>query len=213
MSVISARLAEKFEVSRATVSETIHRLMADGYAVQNDDKSVALTSAGRELTEKVLRRHRLAERLLFDLLGFDWIGAHEQAHALEHGMSDEVAQSISARLGHPLTCPHGNPIPGNASSGYTFLQEQRAFRLSEGHPGQEVTVVLISELVEDESEFLRRLSDTDIHPQAVLHVVDSAPASDFIFETAGQMRSIPSALARKIWVKNDQPGSVDGSLN
>src|SRR5947209_17299676 len=97
--VIGARLADRFRVSRATVTETVRRLVADGYATQREDKSIELTPAGRQLTEQVLRRHRLAERLLFDMLGMDWVSAHEQAHTLEHGMTDEVAQRISEQLG------------------------------------------------------------------------------------------------------------------
>jgi DtxR family Mn-dependent transcriptional regulator len=198
--VIGARLAEKFRVSRATVTETVKRLVADGYAVQREDKSIGLTPKGRKLTEEVLRRHRLAERLLFDLLGMDWISAHEQAHALEHAMTEEVAQRISEQLGHPLTCPHGNPIPGNAPSGMAFLQEQHAFRLSDAALGQSVRVVLISEVVEDESEVLRRLSDKKIHPRARLRVVETDPTSAVVFETDGQVRSVPRELASRIWV-------------
>jgi len=128
--VIGARLAEKFRVSRATAGETIHRLVADGYIVQHDDKSVALTTEGQELTERVLRRHRLAERLLFDVLGMDWVSAHEQAHALEHWISPEVEERISALLGQPATCPHGNPIPGSAPRTKDFLRAHQAVRLS-----------------------------------------------------------------------------------
>src|ERR1051326_5293834 len=96
--VIGARLADKFRVSRATVTETIRRLVADGYVHQEADKSVTLTPLGREVTEQALRRHRLAERLLFDVLGMDWVSAHEQAHALEHWISGEVEQRISTLL-------------------------------------------------------------------------------------------------------------------
>jgi DtxR family Mn-dependent transcriptional regulator len=209
--VIGARLADKFQVSRATVTETIKRLVADGYAQQREDKSVILTSEGRVLTEGVLRRHRLAERLLFDLLGMDWIAAHEQAHTLEHAMSEELAQRISEQLGHPLTCPHGNPIPGNASSGTTFLQEQGAFRLSEAREGQHVRVVLISEVVEDESEVLRRLGDKKIHPQARLTVLQTDSAPGVEFEIGGQSRSVPRDLASKIWVADDD--FTDGDVS
>lgn len=198
--VIGARLAQKFGVSRATVSETIKRLVADGYVVQHEDHSITLTPAGRELTEKVLRRHRLAERLLFDLLGMDWISAHEEAHTLEHGMSDALEQHISERLGHPRTCPHGNPIPGNATSGEAFLREQGAFRLSTARQGQEVQVVLISEVVEDETEVLRRLSEIGIQPTSLLTIVEADPASAVVFQVNGRIRSVPRDLASKIWV-------------
>jgi len=201
-SVIGARLADKFRVSRATVTETIHRLIADGYVVQRDNKSVLLTPEGQALTEQVLRRHRLAERLLFDLLGMDWISSHEQAHTLEHGMTEELAQRISERLGHPLTCPHGNPIPGNASSGMAFLREQGAFRLSEAAVDQPVCVVLISEVVEDETEVLRRLTDKGIHPRASLRIVES-DSDAIVFDTKNGVRSVTLELASKIWVRAD----------
>src|SRR5579872_1704408 len=205
--VIGARLAEKFRVSRATVTETIRRLVAGGYAVQHANKTIDLTPSGRALTEEVLRRHRLAERLLFDLLGMDWISAHEQAHTLEHSMSEEVAQRISEQLGHPLTCPHGNPIPGNTSSGLAFLREQQAIRLSDTVAGDTVRVVLISEVVEDESEVLRRLADKGIHPGARLSLVLDQCEPTVSFETAAGRRSLPRDLAAKIWVAREEGGS------
>lgn len=206
--VIGARLAEKFAVSRPTVSETIKRLVADGYVEQAADKSVVLTPAGRELTEHVLRRHRLAERLLFDVLGMDWISAHEHAHALEHWISAEVEQRISTLLGHPTTCPHGNPIPGNASSGEAFLREQHAFRLAAATKGQPVRVILISELVEDESDTLRRLNDKHVHPRSELQVLENDPTSSVVFEAHGEVHSVPHDLATKIWVAARDDGSA-----
>lgn len=209
--VIGARLAEKFRVSRPTVTETIRRLVSDGYVVQHGDKSVTLTPTGRELTEQVLRRHRLAERLLFDVLGMDWIAAHEHAHELEHSMSSELERQISQRLGHPSTCPHGNPIPGNATSGVAFLKEQQAFRLSDARPGQTVRVVLISEVVEDETEVLRRLSDTGIHPRALVTILDPDSTSAVVFEARNQVRTMPHDLASKIWVADHAPAENGGA--
>jgi len=198
--VIGARLAEKFRVSRATAGETIRRLVAEGYVVQRDDKSVTLTPEGTALTEGVLRRHRLAERLLFDVLGMDWVSAHEQAHALEHWISPEVEERISTLLGRPATCPHGNPIPGNATSGMAYLREQGAFRLADEPQGKTVQVVLISEVVEDESEVLRRLSHKGVQPGSQLTVVEADPTSAIVFDVEGQIRSVPRDLAGKIWV-------------
>lgn len=202
--VIGARLADKFQVARPTVTETIKRLIADGYVSQRADKSVELTAQGQTMTEQVLRRHRLAERLLFDLVGLDWISSHEQAHTLEHGMSDELARQISERLGDPVTCPHGNPIPGNASSGMTFLREQRAFRLEDAEAGQHVRVVLISEVVEDESEVLRKLSDKKLRPGARLTLRTQGSSATVAFDVDGHERSVARDLAAKIWVALDE---------
>jgi DtxR family Mn-dependent transcriptional regulator len=201
--VIAARLAEKFGVSRPTVSETLKRLAVDGYVEQGPGRRLTLTEEGRVLTEGVLRRHRLAERLLFDLLGMDWISAHEQAHALEHWLSPEVEERISTILGHPQTCPHGNPIPGNASSAETYLREQRALRLSEAPPGATVRVVLISEVVEDETEVLRRLSNTGIHPRSRLTIREIGPDGAVVYEASGEVHEVSGDLAPRIWVAAD----------
>jgi DtxR family Mn-dependent transcriptional regulator len=109
-----------------------------------------------------------------------------------------VEERISTLLGHPATCPHGNPIPGNAASGAAYLREREAFRLADGAPGQTVEVVLISEVVEDESEVLRRLSDKGVHPRSQVTVTESG--SEVRFEVGGQVQSLPRDLASKIWV-------------
>jgi DtxR family Mn-dependent transcriptional regulator len=198
--VISARLADKFNVSRPTVTETVRRLVTNGYAVLNEDKTIGLTPLGREVTENVLRRHRLAERMLFELLGMDWIEAHEQAHTIEHGMTDELAARISERLGHPLTCPHGNPIPGNASSGLAFLKERQAFRLTDARVGDVVDVVLISEVVEDESRVLREVGEVGLHPRARLTILPGGANGEVRFEVKDEERSLRGDLASKLWV-------------
>ena len=208
--VIGARLADKFGVSRPTVTETVRRLISHGYAVQNEDKTIELTPRGREVTEDVLRRHRLAERMLFDLLGMDWIQAHEQAHAIEHGMTEELAQRISEQLNHPLTCPHGDPIPGNTTSGLAFLRERKAFRLSDAEPGEPVEIVLISEVVEDESAVLQQVGEVGLHPRAKLTVLESNPEEGVVFQLKDARRSVPYELASKLWVTSDQSAS-DGA--
>ena len=207
--VIGARLAEKFRVSRGTAGETVKRLISEGYAVQHSNKSVSLTPSGQEMTEHILRRHRLAERLLFDVLGMDSISAHEQAHALEHWMSQEVEDRISTLLGHPRTCPHGNPIPGNATSGPAFLQEQNAFRLSEAATGQVVQVLLISEVVEDESDVLRRLSQIGVYPTARVTILEAVPGEALVVRVRDQACSIGADLATKIWVQTSAPEEED----
>lgn len=113
LEVIQARIAERLAVSRPAVSEMIRRLTADGLVTV--DEGIRLTIRGLALAESVVRRHRLAERFLTDILGLSWADAHLEAGKWEHVLSESVEAAINRILGDPTTCPHGNPIPG---SGY-----------------------------------------------------------------------------------------------
>ena len=110
--VIQARVAERLNVSRPSVSEMIRRMENEGLIKVNDGK-ISLTPQGEVLAERVVRRHRLAERFLTDVLGLSWAQAHHEAGKWEHVLSDDVEEAISKMLGNPTTCPHGNPIPGS----------------------------------------------------------------------------------------------------
>jgi DtxR family Mn-dependent transcriptional regulator len=109
--VIQARIAERLNVSRPAVSEMIKKLETEGL-ITNDGR-ITLTSAGHVLAERVVRRHRLAERFLTDVLNLPWAEAHHEAGKWEHVMSDSVEAALDEFLGSPTTCPHGNPIPGS----------------------------------------------------------------------------------------------------
>jgi DtxR family Mn-dependent transcriptional regulator len=109
--VIQARIAERLQVSRPAVSEMMRRLEAEGLI--ETGKSIRLTAAGQALATKVVRRHRLAERFLTDILELSWAEAHHEAGKWEHVMSESVEQAMDRLLGSPTTCPHGNPIPGS----------------------------------------------------------------------------------------------------
>jgi DtxR family transcriptional regulator, Mn-dependent transcriptional regulator len=112
LEVIQARVAERLQVSRPAVSEMIRRMETAGLVVL--DRTIQLTDAGHALAEQVVRRHRLAERFLTDILGMSWAAAHHEAGKWEHIMSSEVEAAFVRVLGEPTTCPHGNPIPGSA---------------------------------------------------------------------------------------------------
>src|SRR5215207_6587342 len=109
--VIQARIAERLEISRPAVSEMIRRLDGAGL-VTIEGGSIRLTTAGNTLAEQVVRRHRLAERFLTDILQLSWADAHTEAGKWEHIISEPVEAAIIRVLGNPTTCPHGNPIPG-----------------------------------------------------------------------------------------------------
>jgi DtxR family Mn-dependent transcriptional regulator len=111
IAVIQARIAERLEVSRPAVSEMIRRLEAAGLATTKGTR-IGLTRAGRRLAEQVVRRHRLAERFLTDILKVSWAEAHAEAEKWSNVISDRVEEAMTNLLGDPTTCPHGNPIPG-----------------------------------------------------------------------------------------------------
>ena len=109
--VIQARIADRLEVSRPAVSEMMRRMEHEGL-IAIDGASITLTSSGLSLAERVVRRHRLAERFLTDVLGLSWAQAHDEAGKWEHVISAPVEAALDRVLGEPTTCPHGNPIPG-----------------------------------------------------------------------------------------------------
>src|SRR5436305_10277850 len=110
--VIGARLAEKFRVAPPTVTEMLKRLVRDGYVEMDNRRQVTLTEAGNQAAEAVLRRHRLTERFLVDMLGMQWHQVHEEACRIEHSMSGTFEARVISRLNNPTTCPDGNPIAG-----------------------------------------------------------------------------------------------------
>lgn len=109
--VIQARIADRLQVSRPAVSEMMRRLEHERLITM--DGGIRLTDSGHALAERVVRRHRLAERFLTDLLGLSWAEAHHEAGKWEHVMSSSVEAALDRLLGKPTTCPHGNPIPGS----------------------------------------------------------------------------------------------------
>ena len=109
---LRARIAERLQQSGPTVSQTVARMERDGLVVVADDRHLQLTEHGRELAVAVMRKHRLAERLLVDVIGLEWEQVHTEACRWEHVMSEAVERKLVKLLGHPTTSPYGNPIPG-----------------------------------------------------------------------------------------------------
>lgn len=172
--VIGARLAEKFRVAPPTVTETLKRMMRDGLVEMDSRRQVTLTERGVELAEAVLRRHRLTERFLVDMLGMQWHEVHEEACRLEHHISGAVEQRVVSALHKPTTCPHGNPIPGYVPNARRYLADNSAVRLLNVAPGEEVRLLLVSEVVEDEEELILYLHDRGLTPGTRVRMVTVA---------------------------------------
>src|SRR5918911_2331961 len=145
--VIGARLAEKFGVSAPTVTEMLKRLVRDGYVEMDNKRQITLTELGNQVAEAVLRRHRLTERFLVDMLGMQWHEVHEEACRLEHFISGAVEARVISSLNSPTTCPHGNPIPGSVPNARSYLKDHHAVRLSSLPIGAQATILCISEVV------------------------------------------------------------------
>lgn len=154
--VIQARLADRLGVSRPSVSEMVRRLRADGLLAPLDP--IALTASGQALAERVVRRHRLAERFLTDVLGLSWAQAHHEAAAWEHVLTDTVEAAMVRVLGHPTTCPHGNPIPGSDYS------PPAAVPLSDLAPAERFTVTRVTEELEFVDGMLEYLEGAGVRP-------------------------------------------------
>ncbi len=202
--VIGARLAEKFHVAPPTVTETLKRMMRDGFVEMDAKRQVTLTPKGVELAEAVLRRHRLTERFLVEMLGMQWHQVHEEAHRLEHYISGAVEERVAASLDKPTTCPHGNPIPGYVSNARTYLTDKRAFRLSTAEIGRQVTILLVSEVVEDEEALIEYLHERDLVPGArvALGGTPYEAGGEIVVDLAlGERRvTVPLRVAHALWV-------------
>ena len=159
---IQARVADWLGVSRASVSEMMGRMQAVGLIT--DGPGIALTDAGRHLAEVVVRRHRLAERFLSEVLKLPWAKVHAEAEIWESAISDDVEAAMWEVMEDPRTCPHGNPIPG---AGY---KPPPMKPISLMDPGERLTLERISEELELDAEMMGYLDRSGIRPGALIRL-------------------------------------------
>lgn len=190
--VIQARIADRLDVSRPAVSEMIKRMEGEGLITI--DHGIRLTDDGMELAESVVRRHRLAERLLTDVLGLSWSEAHVEAGRWEHVISDRVEAAIVKLLGEPTTCPHGNPIPG---SKYTA---PAAVSLNTLHVGDSFTVSRIPEELEFAPGVLEFLDRSSMRPGKKGTVTAESPDGTTTVEIEGNHVGIGEFAGARILV-------------
>lgn len=196
--VIAARVAEEVGVTPSTMVSTLRRLEGEGYLKVVRRKEIHLTAEGKQVAERILRRHFLLERFLTDLLGLDWVKAHQEAHRLEHALSQEVEDRLAKLLGYPTTCPHGNLIPSKDS--------QRSPK-SKGTPlhsiaaGKEVELDYITEGGERDARLLGYLQEHRLVPGTKVRVLDVAPSMGVMSLKVGQDEfSLGIEAAKKIRV-------------
>ncbi|MHB8465854.1 MAG: metal-dependent transcriptional regulator [Acidimicrobiales bacterium] len=191
--VTQARLADRLGHSAPTVSQMVRRLVAEGY-LEVANRVLSLTPKGRTQAERVVRKHRLAERLLTDVIGLAWDKAHEEAGRWEHVISDEVEGLLVTLLGNPATCPHGNPIPG-------VLADRRDLSLLAGcRPGDEVRLERVTEQVEVDQEALSYLADHGFTPGTPGTVKTKAPDGTIVLDLAKGSIAVGPVLSHQLYV-------------
>jgi len=192
-----ARLAEWLGVAQPTITAGLARLTRDGLIRMGPGRAVQFTPEGRRAAETIVRKHRIAERWLTDMLHLDWLEADIEASRLEHAMSVDLAERLYTLIGKPETCPHGNAIPGVAQ---TRRRAQRA--LASLQPGDTARLRRISEVAEHEApDLLRFLSRSGFSLGGEIELIDaSAGAGTVTVRVSGGSVSMSSEVAKKIWV-------------
>jgi DtxR family Mn-dependent transcriptional regulator len=190
--VIRIRIAERLGVSRPAVSEMIRRMESQGLILVGD--TISLTPTGVSLAEAVVRRHRLAERFLTDVLGLSWSDAHDEAGKWEHVISQPVEEALSRVLGDPTTCPHGNPIPGAAYAA------PDAVSLGGVAPGSRFTVTRIPEELEFEPGMLDFLEENSLVPGYSGVLTGISPDGTATVEIEGRAVGIGAFATERILV-------------
>ncbi len=195
--VIAARLARWMGVQPPTVTHIVKQL-EEKQLIQRDARGeITLTPEGFTLAEHMVRRHRILERFLVDVMKLPWHLIHEEAVRLEHALSPTMEAQITALVGHSTTCPHGNPIPGNIE-GYPG-----STRLDAARPGHSFTVLRILEEAEEDSDLIKYLQSNDLVPGASFEISDSSPAYGVTLQRPGMTLTISPEVAELLYGEVD----------
>jgi DtxR family transcriptional regulator, iron-dependent repressor len=186
-----ANIARAMQLSPPTVHEMIGRLEEDGYVGRADDKSLTFTERGRGEAEAIVRRHRLIERFLTDVLGIPWDEVHEEAERLEHAMSPVLEERMLAAIGDAKTCPHGHPIVEGA--------REEGVLLADVQPGADVRVLRFENEAE---EILHYLKGTGLHP-GLEGKLESSTDDEVVVASDDGKHAVSKSVAETVSVKAD----------
>lgn len=195
---IQSRLAERLGVSRAAVSRMVARMTEEGLVTRKSSGKLTLTEDGKFLANTIVRRHRLAERFLTDVLGMNWTDAHHEAGKWEHVISPAVEKAMNRLLEDPTTCPHGNPIPGSS------YEEPDLMHLSQMSKGKHFTIVRIREELECTPGLLEFLESASLMPGFKGEVLFSAPDGATTVNLGEGNVRVEAFAAERILVKSGQ---------
>jgi DtxR family Mn-dependent transcriptional regulator len=192
---LASRVAEMLGVSRASVGEMLKRLEAEGLVERGEQKEAILTETGRERAERVVRKHRLIERMLTDFMGYTAAEAHVHADELGDTFTDDMIARIDERLGHPERCPHGWPVDPEVEQ----AENAQLAPLAELEPGSKATIV---RLAEHDGELLHWFYDEGLSPGREIELVAAQPAAgQFTLRLDGTERAIGEKAAAGLFVR------------
>jgi DtxR family Mn-dependent transcriptional regulator len=192
---LASRVAEMLGVSRASAGEMLKRLEGEGLIERGAKKEALLTASGRERAERVVRKHRIFERLLTDFMGYTGYEAHERADELGDTFSDEMIERIDERLGHPERCPHGWPVDPDVEQ----AENDSLAPLASLEPGTRATIV---RLAEHDGELLHWFYDQGLVPGQEIELQASKPAADqFTVQLEGGERAVSEKAAAGLFVR------------
>jgi DtxR family Mn-dependent transcriptional regulator len=186
--ITGANIARAMQLSPPTVHEMIGRLERDGYVSRDADKSLNFTANGRDHAQAIVRRHRLIERFLTDVLGVPWDEVHEEAERLEHAMSPVLEERMRAAIGDATTCPHGHPIDG---------QRERGVLLADVEPGAAVTVLRFENEAE---ELLHYLKTAGLHP-GLDGTLESSDPDEVVVASEDGRHAVSRSVAETVSVR------------
>jgi DtxR family Mn-dependent transcriptional regulator len=189
--ITGANIARAMQLSAPTVHEMVGRLEKDGYVTRADDRSIVFTDEGRVHAEQMVRRHRLIERFLTDVLGVPWDEVHEEAERLEHAMSPTLEERMLAAIGDAKTCPHGHPIVEGA-------REEGAL-LADVEPGAAVHVLRFENEAE---ELLHYLKDAGLHP-GLEGKLESSGDEEVVLVSEQGRHAVSRSVAETVSVRAD----------
>ena len=204
---LRARIAERLEQSGPTVSQTVARMERDGLLRVAGDRHLELTDKGRELATSVMRKHRLAERLLVDIIGLPWEEVHAEACRWEHVMSEDVERRLMQVLDNPTVSPFGNPIPGlnvlGMDQAHTNHDGTNLVRLTELPAGNSVAVVVrqLTEHVQGDAALIGRLKEAGVVPNARVMVKTSMSGDVTIVVSGHENVELPHEMAHAVKVE------------
>ena len=202
---LRARIAERLHQSGPTVSQTVARMERDGLVTVEGDRHLQLTDEGHGMATRVMRKHRLAERLLTDVIGLEWELVHEEACRWEHVMSESVERRLIELLGHPTESPYGNPIPGlgelgESRDGEEFMDGvEPLLAIATATDPVRVRVRRISEEMQKDEPLMRALRRVGALPGAVVSAVGSGEG--ILVGAAGETAEVLPEAAEHIFVK------------